>query len=135
MKFVSGFLYFYKMNILQLPSEIIFIIFNDMTDNHIALQSVNKELKELTNDKIKEKHAKYLRKQEFYKKCESFPGKSFYWNAFHSVLSLEECEFLCEKYSNEFGSETFLSTVNYTIGNTFQITAEAWTEYLLVHKN
>ena len=120
------------MNVLQLPNDLLILIFNDMNmDDILPILTVSKQLQVILYERMKEYRAKYNRKMAFYLKhgfgsC----NVNFIWNAFHGVKTLEECDFLCEKYEKLYNDKNFLSRVKYTINNTYQVAAETWHLYL-----
>jgi hypothetical protein len=124
------------MNILQLPPEIIYIVINDMLSDAIPLQTVSKYMKELSKEKLKENHDKYLRKQDFYERGQLTPGNRilFYQMAYYKINTLEECDFLYEKWVKKYDRESFFKKVKYVIETSFQIQAETWTKYIYIHK-
>lgn len=118
------------MKVLQLPNDILLKIIDEYLDV-IPLLSVNKNIYQLCQEKLKKLHATYNRMNSYFERCRhSQLSSNFYWNCFHSVVTLEECDFLFKKYSKNFGSDTFLSRVRYTAANTYQIPAETWYNYL-----
>ena len=122
------------MNILQLPNDILLTIIDDYVDI-IPLLTVNKYIYELCQQKLQKLHSTYNRMISYFERCRNNQhGSNFYWNCFHSVVSLEECDFVFKKYSKDFGSDTFISRVKYTISNSYQIPAEIWFKYLNTHE-
>lgn len=125
------------MNILQLPQEIMYIVITEMLVDALPLQTVNKEMKELSKKKLKENYYKYLRKQDFYKRCDLTQGEialySSLYCGFHTVVTLEECDFLYEKWVKYNNRESFFKRIKYVIGESFQIQAETWSKYLAIH--
>lgn len=128
------------MNIIKLPDDILNIIIDEMNENILHISITNKEFYGLSKDRLKQKQEKIERKIEFFNKFikkhndNTIRPYNFYWGAFNGVITLEECDFVCEKYYNDYGShDIFLSRVRYTIKNTYQISAEIWTKYLNIH--
>lgn len=121
------------MNLSKLPDDILLIIIDEMNADIFTVSIVNKEFNELSQNRLKEEKAARERKKAFYERCKG--GRSFYWNAFHGVQTLEECYWLREKWLlEEFGNQlSFISRVRYTRGNTFQVAAETWTSFLIIH--
>jgi hypothetical protein len=118
------------MNLFSLPEDILIKIINTDNENIFTVSNVNKELYLLLHEILKEKKRVYDRKNSFYDRCKQ---GNFYWNAFNSVITLEECDFLYEKYSKEFGPENFISRVKYTMGEAFQVQTETWYNYIQIH--
>ena len=124
------------MNFLQLPEDILIKIIDEMNDNIFHVSIVNKEIYTLSNDRLRREREKIERRVAFFERFYRGDGIGptiFYWNAFHGVITIEECNFLYERYTKDYDSRTFMSRVRYTIGNTYQIAAETWTQYLQIH--
>ena len=123
------------MNVLQLPNDILFLIIEEMNMDVLPLVTVNKELQELSKERVEKEHAKHIaketRKTAYIAKLRG--GVNMWWDGFHGVSSIEECDILRELYKKEYGDITFMSRVRYTSGNTFQIAAETWHRYLQIH--
>ena len=120
------------MNVIELPLDILYLIFDEMNSDIIPLLTTNKELHQLSQERLNKKREKYNNKILFFAKCKN-SDHNFWWNAFHSVITQEECEFVREKYKSTFDEDNFNSRVRYTIGNTYQVTEEAWYEYAQQH--
>lgn len=122
------------MNVIQLPEDILTMIIDEMNENIFPISNVNKEMYRLSKDRIICEREKYDRKLAFYAKCSREGSEHFIWNGFHGVVTLEDCDFLYERYVPFHGYYSFISRIKYTIGNTFQIAAETWTQYLQIHE-
>ena len=118
------------MNINQLPSDILIIIIDEMNDNIFPISLVNKEFHNLSRERILKEKEKYKRKNAFFKRCNHI---NFYWDAFNKVVDQEECDFLREKFTKQFGLDAFIPRVRYRIGYTLQIPTEIWHLYLKIH--
>lgn len=121
------------MKVTQLPDDIIIFIVDEMNENIFNVSIVNKELHAISKNRIKKEREKYDRKQSFYTKCSNEGSKNFIYNAFHSIVTLEDCDFLYERYVPLYGFISFISRIKYTMGNTYQIPAETWAMYLKIH--
>jgi hypothetical protein len=113
------------MNVIQLPSDILNIIFNKMNNNISNCSIVCKELHFLLQERLIYEKKKHERKNTFFKRVSR--------SMFTCVTTLEECNFLYEKYITKFNPDTFISRVKYTIKNSYQIQAETWYRYLQIH--
>jgi hypothetical protein len=112
------------MNVLQLPLDMLIIIFDEMNNDIIPLLTVNKELYELSQERLKEQYEKYIRKIIFFGTITNI------YYSFKNIKTLEECSFLREKWGTIYGNCFFFSRVQYTIKNSFQLPTELWTQYL-----
>lgn len=115
------------MNILDLPSEILIIISDDMNENIFSILLVNKEFRTLASDRLLREKEKVMEKKQFFERVLKPDGK--FWDAFHSVQSLNECKFLEERYIKLYDKKNFISRARYAFGNTYQVATEAWFEY------
>jgi hypothetical protein len=122
------------MNITQLAEDILIMIIDEMNENISHVSIVNKEFQELSKNRLRREREKVERRIAFFEKCRgSGEKKNFYWNAFNGVITLEECDFLYNRYASDYDFSTFISRVRYTLRNTYQITKETWTKYLMIH--
>jgi len=124
------------MNVLQLPSDILITIFNNMQKDVLHSLTVNKEINNILKERMVTELDKYKRKLAFFtrmKEKATEGSTGFYWYAFNFVTTVEECEFLRERYSSEYDNSTFIGSVKYTINNTYQVSAETWTLYLQIY--
>jgi hypothetical protein len=122
------------MNITQLPDDILIMIIDEMNENISHVSIANKEFQELSRNRLRHEREKIERRVAFFEKCRgSGEKKNFYWNAFNGIITLEECDFLYNRYAKDYDSSTFISRVRYTLRNTYQITRETWTKYLMTH--
>ena len=121
------------MNVVQLPDDILIVIVDEMNNNIFSVSMVNKELHRISKNRIKKEREKYDRKIAFYAKCSNEGTTNFIYNAFHGVVTLEDCDFLYERYVPFYGFRSFISRIKYTMGNTYQIPAETWAMYLKIH--
>lgn len=115
------------MNILDLPTEILIIITDDMNENIFSILLVNKEFRTLASDRLLREKEKVMEKKQFFERVLKPDGK--FWNAFYSVQSLNECKFLEERYIKLYDKKNFISRARYASVNTYQVAAEAWFEY------
>lgn len=126
------------MNVVQLPNDIIQNIF-EFIPNIIQISYVNKEFYILAKPTLENEKKRTLDKKIFLvDKCGR--GTDIHWlhKAFHSVTTLEECEFVREVYEPLYGFEFMKRQARYIIGNTFQLAAETWTAFLIkypINKN
>lgn len=119
------------MNLTNLPDDILHIIINDMIINIFPVSIVNKKLYLLSRKRMADEKARYQRKRSFFDRCST---GNFYANAFKSVTTLEECDYIFEKYSAQYGPETFISRVIYFYENSYQVPTEIWFSYLERHR-
>ena len=127
--------YTYKMNITQLPVDILLYIVYTFNSDIFHVHNVNKEFNRLSNPFIEKKKKRALNKHCFLvKKCKRGIDKCWLYNAFHSVTTIEECQFIQEMYVPKFGLQLFIRQIGYTIGDSYQTITELWTEYLNTHK-
>ena len=121
------------MNILHLPTEILILIFDEMNMDILPTITVNKELYELSQERLFKMNARQKRKKDFFIRCTE---SKFWYNGFHGVQTLEECDFLHKAHNDKFGSDVsslFFGKARYTLENTYQVAAETWYKYLLIH--
>jgi len=118
------------MNLINLPDDIISIII-DINITIFPISIVNKKFYSLSQERIAGEKSKHERKKNFFDRC--LIG-NFYANAFKSVTTLEECDYIFEKYSAQYGPETFISRVIYFSANSYQIPTEIWFSYLERHR-
>ena len=120
------------MNILQLPTEILILVFDEMNMDILPTITVNKELYELSQERLKKMKARQKRKTDFFRLCTE--SSNFWYTGFHSVQTLEECDFLRKAYEDKFSlSSLFFRKARYTMGNTYLVAAETWHKYLELH--
>ena len=118
------------MNLIDLPTEILIIISDDMSENILPISLVNKEFQAITAKRVlreRKERKERMERKEFFDRVIKPNGK--FWDAFHGVQSVKECIFLQERYVKLYGETGFISRARYTSGNTYQVATEAWFEY------
>lgn len=115
------------MNLIDLPTEILIIISDDMNENILPISLVNKEFQAITAKRVLRERKERMERKEFFDRVIKPDGK--FWDAFHGVRSVKECIFLQERYVKLYGETSFISRARYTSGNTYQVATEAWFEY------
>ena len=120
------------MILTDLPDDILYMI-NDRIDDILPISLVHTSIYILCKDRLAAERETNKRRYIFFEKCKRPLNNgrcNFYWNAFNSVSSIEECDFLRKKYNHQFGHDNFISRVKYTMKNTTQIPLEIWTQYI-----
>jgi hypothetical protein len=123
------------MNITQLPDDILLNIVEIFNSNILYIHMVNKQFNLISYPRIQKEKERVLNKYIFLvEKCKRGIDKCWLSNAFHSVITIEECEFINEVYVPKYGFELFIRQVHYSIGDSYQTTSEIWTKYLIKNK-
>lgn len=132
------------MSLENIPSELLNIIVNEMNDNIYYISLTSKRLYEICKERLENERAQCKRRYYFFDKCNKSIDNpvnklqkhvNIFWNAFNGVTTIEECNFVREKYKKKFGDSSFMSRVRYTIDNSFQSVTEVWESYMRLYSN
>lgn len=108
----------------QLPTEILLIIVDEMSKDVFHITLVNKELNNITKERIKKEKVQHK------KKYIEQANKKRLFDCFQSVASVEECKWLRDMYIERWGGSNFMSSVRFVLGNCSHQVAQTWEKYL-----
>ena len=75
----------------------------------------------------------YLKSQRKLRFFNLFTNNNKYWIYIQNVTNVEECSFISEKYSSVYDKTQFISYIKFNIMNLYQIQAETWKKWVMLH--
>lgn len=114
------------MNIVNLPTEILYKIFDEFNTDYKESCLVNKENHNIMKERAQEEYDIHL----YIDKCKKSNSKSWVNRLFYNVQSQKECEWVKLIVERENCSFNLIPRILFTITDCEQVAAENWTMYV-----